>query len=388
MITKFLYFFAFFSFAINVFGQSAIHQSILHEKQAVSAGESSEMWVRESYGERVQASEILSLRDQNSKHFQNSDGTFTAVIAAGNVHYWENDRWNTIFHSLESIPNGIQNVTNSHKTYYPQYSSGAIQTRLIDGSEMKDMLQMRMFFEVNGQIQNPVNITSQTGSSNFNELTYSNVYGSGIDLRLTQHTTKRKMDYLVSNLNALGSIPLGADFLVFEEKVQVPTGWTAILEGNTIIILNTSGIAKLVYEKPIFKDAPQLDADGHSHSDEAEGTYAIAQSGNVLTIQTKVQLSWLANPERAFPVVIDPTVDLYPDNANWWTGHIHTNGSPAYTTTSITSGIDNVMKIGKGTHGSENNNCYHSWAKFNISSIPSACVNSVALNLNTSDNEV
>jgi hypothetical protein len=384
-----LFFSFFILFIFNYsFGQLSSQQAVVGvETSATSNYESPEKWLQESFGTFDQTQEEKSLRDQNAKHFKNADGSYTAVIAAGNMHYWENERWNTIFHGIEPSINGFRNITNSHKTFYPGIASNSLITVLPNGNQIKDMVDMRMYFEVNGQVTNSQEISGAAGAAVFNKLTYSNVYGPGIDLQFTQETTKRKMDYIIANINALGSIPNQATYLVFEEKVELPAGWFAVLNENVIYVMDNFNAVKAIYEKPLFSDTPHLDGDGHSHNDEAEGTYALSQMGNILTIQTKVQLDWLTNTDRVFPVVIDPTVNLYPDNTSLWTGHIHTNSAAPtpYTSTTIISGVDNNMKIGKGTYGSENNNCYHAWAKFNISSIPSTCVNSVNLSVTPND---
>jgi hypothetical protein len=380
----------FFSFLILFifnysFGQLSSQQAAVGiETSATSNYESPEKWLQESFGTFDQTQEEKSLRDKNAKHFKKPDGSYTAVIAAGNMHYWENERWNTIFHGIEPSANGFRNITNSHKTFYPVIASNSLITVLPNGNQMKDMVEMRMYFEVNGQATNSQEISGAAGTVNYNKLTYSNVYGPGIDLQLTQNTTKRKMDYVLANLSVLGAIPFGSDFLVFEEKVVLPIGWTAVLDGNTIVILDNSGLVNLVYEKPVFKDAPQLDAEGHSHSNEAEGIFAISQSDNVLTIKTKVQLDWLADSERAFPVVIDPTVNLYPDNTAAWSGHCtayHIDGNsaadaPLYASSAFSTGTNDRIMVGR----TSTNYSYQSYAKFNISSLPSACVNSVNLN--------
>lgn len=352
--------------------------------------ESTEEWLLESFGDWDQTQEDLSLRDQNAKHFKNADGSYTAIIAAGNLHYWENNRWKTIFHSIVPSSNGFQNLSNNHKTNYPLLSSGSITTILPDGNTMKDMLGMRMFYETNGIELNSTNIQTKEGDVNFNELIYQNVYGSGIDLRLTQQTTKRKMDYLISNLSSLGTMPAGADYLVFEEKVELPNGWTFSLVENSVLILDAAGVVKAVYEKPMFKDAPQLDSDGHSHSDEAEGVYVVSQNGSFLTIQTKVQLDWLTDIERNFPVVIDPTINLYPNNTSWWTGQIdayHSNSStaadaPLYSASTFVDDFNDIIYVGRYSY----NYSMHGWAKFNITSLPNSCVNSINLNYRVYDN--
>src|SRR5690606_24629790 len=205
-------------------------------------------------------------RDANSKHFLNEDGTITALIAAGDFHYWEDNRWKTIFHSIVRTPTGFENTTNKFKTYFPQTSAGSISTTLPNGPVLTDMLNMRMYFEGNGQQFNVQSIQAQQGVADFNKLLYSNVYGSGIDLRLTQETQLRKMDYILQNQQALGVIPTGAEFLVFEETVRLPIGWKAKLEGNEIKILDENGVVQAKYLKPSFKDTEVEHIHGdHSH---------------------------------------------------------------------------------------------------------------------------
>ncbi len=352
--------------------------------------ESPENWLRESFGEWEQDREEVSLRDQNSKHFRNSDGSFSAIIAAGNLHYWENQRWNTIFHSIETNSSGFHNLTNGHKTFYPATSANSLRTILPDGTEMRDMIGMRMYFLASEQEIYSQGILGTNGNVNFNVLTYPNVYGDGIDLRLTQETTKRKMDYIIGNLGNLGPIPQSADFLVFEEKVELPFGYSFQLIENNILIFDDQNNIKVIYEKPIFKDAPQLDSEGHYRSNEAEGIYVVIQNGNLLTIQTKVQLDWLINPERNFPVLIDPTVNLYPNNTSAWSGYCtayHADGSssadaPIYSSSSLSNGYNDYIIVGR----TSTNYSYQSYVKFNISSLPSSCINSVNLNYRVSYN--
>jgi len=175
-----------------------------------------ELWKNEPFGQRDGSRELVENRDAFSKHFLNDNGTITAHIASGPIHYQENGQWKTIYHTIEPASNGgFQNVYTSFKTYYPATASGEIVTVLPDGSEMRDMQDMRMYYESNGQEVGALNIASTLGSVDFNKLTYPAVYGSQIDLRLTQNSTMRKMDYLLQNAAALSGAPQNAQFLVF-----------------------------------------------------------------------------------------------------------------------------------------------------------------------------
>jgi hypothetical protein len=89
-------------------------------------------------------------------------------------------------------------------------------------------------------------------------------------------------------------------------------------------VKDVSGVLKMIYEKPVFKDSPV-----HTHEEELTGSvdhsacstghnghelvgdYEIEFVGGLLKILTKVPVSWLTDLNRTFPVVIDPTVNCY-----------------------------------------------------------------------------
>lgn len=362
----------------------------------LSQSSNSVKWQNEPYGKFETSSELVDRRDQNSKHFRNSDGTITAYIAAGALNYQENGQWKTIFHSIEEVEEGFVNKDNLFKTFYPKNSQGCIKTILQNGSEVLDMLDMRMYFladniEVGSYYVQPVQ-----GSITFNELRYPNVYGQGIDLRLTQNTNQRKMDYIIANKQSLGSIPNNAEWLIFEEKVKLPFGWKAVLSGKEIFVMNEANVLQLIYEKPVFTDSPihdhdheALDANESCSKDHSApmfiGEYDLLQEGDFLIIRTKVSLSWLLDSKRSFPVFIDPTVNCTPDNTANWTGYHRTSsgtssaneGSATYTSTTIDATSDDNIKLGRnGGTGS-----YQGWMKFNISGLPdNACINSAVIN--------
>lgn len=344
---------------------STIHETPTNEKY---------LWQNEPFGTYPQSAEDVEKRTENIKHFKNSDGSYTAHVSSGKIHYLENGKWKTIYHSIVPTSVGFQNTTNSFKTFYPTTSSGKITTILPSGVSLEDMKDMRMYYEVNGIEVQSKPIQSKQGRVNFNELTYSNVYGTGIDLRLTQHTTKRKMDYIIQNLNALGIIPSGAQFLVFEEKVILPSGWTAQLRNNEILLKDASGNVQAKYEKPIYNDTPivlHTENGGHSHiRSEIEGEYVIKVVGNTLTIKTKVPMSWLADSNRSFPVTIDPTIDLTMPNTALWTGSVRTqNYLGAWQQT-----YNDIITLGRTGTGS-NFDAWSGWAKFNVAGLNTACMN-------------
>lgn len=362
------------------------------------------LWQNEPFGNRNLSSEMVGKRDAFSKHFINEDGTMTAHIASGYINYFEDNQWKTIFHTILPSADGFENVTNSHKTYYPATSTGAITTVLPNGAILKDMIGMRMYYSVNENAVQVQNIKSKQGNAEFNKLTYFDVYGSGIDLVLTQNTTKRKMDYVIQNRSALGEVPVGADFLVFEERVQLPNGWKGELEKNYILLKDASGKLQTVYEQPDFYDqmVNPLESENENYFPKMIGEYELIHEGNELVILTKVPLNWLLDANRNFPVVIDPSANFTPSNTSNWTGTLDTYlsggaGTPAkanlFASTNISQWVPHFYSddyIRQGTYRQSavvaglppvGNYLMNGWAKFNTSSISHCTViNSIVLN--------
>ncbi len=363
--------------------------------QVTIAQDEIHLWEKEPYGNMEPSSEIIDLRSEYAKHFRNETGKITALISAGPVNYLEDGRWKTIYHTIIPHTNGFENTANSHKTYYPKYANGSITTVLKDGSVIKDMREMRMYYLAEGKELQAAAISGVEGKADFNELHYANAYGNGIDLRLTQHTTFRKMDYIIQNKAALGSLPKEAEYLVFEEKAELPAGWKASIVENQINIYNQQGVLVAVFGKPLFYDSPEHGQDEsgnhiHKHSNELVGNYEIEQHQRLLTIRTLVPVNWLRK-DLAFPVFIDPTINLYPDNTARWTGHhrtdggtnCHSPGCAAYTSTNINESVQNDFWAGRY----DATMVYNGWVKFNITDIPDdACINSAEFRYYVSNN--
>lgn len=367
-----------------LFGQNQAQESERAAKYTVD--ESKFLWENEPFGTYAQGSEIIQKRDATTKHFRNPDGTITAHVSSGKINYFENGQWKTIFHSIVPSSTGFENTTNNHKTYYPSTSAGNIKTTLANGATLIDLKNLKMYYEVNGNPVQTQNIQEKQGMVNYNELTYSNVYGVGIDLRLTQNTTQRKMDYIINSPAALINIPSGAQFLVFEEQVVLPNAWTAQLVNNEILLIDPTNTVQVIYEKPIFSDTPQHHHhDGncnHSPSQNSgksmhrkEGISELIQVGNTLTIKTKVSITWLTAPERSYPIIIDPTANFTPNNATAWTGSLQSWTGYAGTNTIRDN---DFIAVGKFDDGDDD--VLSGWAKFNIGGIPDgSCVSSAAL---------
>src|SRR5690554_1363195 len=301
--------------------------------------------------------EDQSKRDAFSKHYINEDGSFTALIGAGPIHYEKNGRFYDIDHTI--IPSNdanfpYVNATNLFSSYFGATAHTGVKNKTAEG-EIQELLNTKMYWEVNGQIVNEVQSSDVPVSIEGDKAYYHHLFGN-IAAELIVLTGKRKLNYIIPSAQDLGNVPENAEYLVFTEDVVLPFGWTSSLTETGIMIKDAMGQEIYLYENPHSTDA-------ESHALREENTiFETLQIGNTLTIKTKVKTAWLLSGERFFPVMVDPTTNVYPNNATNWTRTVRNTGV----------GLSNLY------FGRESGNFLRAFMKFNTSGIPAnVTVNSV-----------
>lgn len=258
--------------------------------------------------------EIPSKRDQYSKTYQNEDGSFTALIGAGPIHYDNNGVWEDI--DTKIIPNGnenfpYKNTTNLFSSYYGATAHKGIKSVTAEG-EVLEFQNVKMAWEVNGQTVNNINAANSSATINNDIATYPHLFGN-ISAEFTSLVGKRELNYVIPNAQALSNAPENAEYLVFTEEINLPINWIATSTENGIEVKDNTGEVIYLYPKPVSTDA-------NSTLRQEENTiYEMHQNGSVLTLKTKVKTEWLLSGERVFPVKVDPTTKGYPDNITGWT---------------------------------------------------------------------
>jgi hypothetical protein len=330
-------------------------------------------WREEPFGAYSAATELGDRRDMFTKHFLNENGSVTAVMSAGPVHYMENGEWKTIYTRIEQTPSGFANLHNAFKTYYPAVGSGAMTTVLPDGRSLSTMQNMRMFFLNDGEELDVRNAMASPARATGSVISYAGVYGPMLDLRISQGSTRHKMDYRILSPEFFASASPDVDFLVFEETVTLPDGVIAKREGAEIMLFE-GGKLLGAFTAPLVVDENPSIPENEDTEDQLTpvitAEYLIVQNGTQLTVQTRVPMSWLLDEARGYPLVVDPTLDIYPDNAMWWTQLGASNDT----------GFNDLLGVGRGNiTGSFQN--FRSSVKFNTQSIPTGVtINDVKVN--------
>ncbi len=96
----------------------------------------------------------------------------------------------------------------------------------------------------------------------------------------------------------------------FTYRLGMSADVSAIAEGNSVLVLGGDG-------KPVFTITPPFatDAAGRSTSSVAMDLWS-DEDGDLITVS--VDPAWLADPERAWPVVVDPDVAVAPSADCWY----------------------------------------------------------------------
>ena len=240
-------------------------------------------------------SEREELREENVKHFLLSDGTSRAVVYEGPVHYLDNGAWRDIDNTL-SLLGGEYGAKNKYEIKFANKSGPSNLLSIKDGD------YKITFTPVNAnksdvEIVNP----EKKSSKKFDDLKrpegltskaiYKDIY-DGVDLEyvLTGHDIKE---------NIIVKERLGEYSFIFEIKTKN----LSVSVENGIIAFTDSDTGEEKYHIP----APYMyDASGE-YSLAAE--YTVEENGNgkyILTLNADKE--WMNADDRAFPVVIDPTV--------------------------------------------------------------------------------
>lgn len=265
--------------------------------------------------------EDFSKRDAYSKHFINDDGSHTALIGAGPIHYEKNGQFLDIDHNITRQSDSqfpYANTANLFESYFGETSHTGVKNKTKEG-EVIEFLNTKMYWEVNGRAVNETTSSDVAVSIEGDKAYYNNLYGN-ISAEFIMLTGKRKLNYIIPNQQALGNSPANAEYLVFTEDVKLPQGWTSTVTKNGVLIQNPGGKEIYQYENPVSTDI------ANELTREANTVFETVLNGNILTIMTKVKTEWLLSNDRRFPVKVDPTVSVYPNNATNWTRSVYDDG--------------------------------------------------------------
>ncbi|MCB0754337.1 MAG: hypothetical protein KDB98_02005 [Flavobacteriales bacterium] len=347
--------------------------------------------------------ENVELRSASAKHFFNEDGTSTAVVGAGDMHYLEDGVWKSILPYI--LPNDNPQFSshryaskyNQHKTYFPEVPGAGIVTTLEDGAFLDWGMPTLVWLDGQGQIISELSSnTNSFGTPNENKLRYENIYPN-VNAEIVNSSRTKKLNYILQNESVVSSRPSNAVYLAFKENITTPNSWS-LAQGQRagfgeshgqLVFTNQQGKEILVVHTPVFHDRlsqgectdPNFDDSAPNPDQYLEGNYLVHRNGrSSFDVFTMVPVNWLANPARKYPLTIDPTTDFYPGftwptytayrsgNSGSWACNTGAYGNRTYPNSDISYGwVDTTFPT--------SNPYLDGYASFNLASIPdNACL--------------
>lgn len=143
-------------------------------------------------------------------------------------------------------------------------------------------------------------LKTRKGINKNNTLTYANVYAN-TDMEFVQVGNARSMNIVFNDASTFDGIPEEAEEFVFVEHIKLVPGWKADLVNNEILIRDTHDRVVMKYNTPEAKDAS-----GNVQT----GEYSIKSSQNGFVLQLAVDMEWIRQDERSYPISINPSVEM------------------------------------------------------------------------------
>lgn len=312
--------------------------------------------------------EVIEKRDVFAKHFLNSDGSYTAAISSGPIHYEKEGVFSNIENTIlpfSSMVYAYSNEENLMESYFGASAHIGLKNKTKEG-EVLEFLNTTMYWEVGGLKVNEQQSANVPVTTINNKAYYNNLYGT-INAEFVVLNGKRKLNYIIPNSDAIVGAPANATYLVFTEKITIPNNWSYLNTEEGLVISNEKQEKIYLYSNPYSFDGTGKKLRNNNT------LMTVEAQGNTLTIATKVKTSWLLSTDRVFPITVDPTVTVYPDMSNYNTGSVYS--SDYYK-------LSADIAFGRDADNGALQDFLRGWSKFNITSVPEDAIISNGVTVN------
>ena len=300
--------------------------------------------------EDIEPAEVLSMRSEYEKHYDNGDGTYTAYIDTVPLHYYENGEWLDIDNTLIQDENGnYVNRSNSMKvTLSPETSISSVSALSEEPNDNNQMVSI----DYNGYSlswslidtisENEPVVMSEDIKETENTISSEESYPVAslsineqdyIEKEIGMNKLNSKISESVNNLDS--SVSYNNIYEDLDCKVDIQPNSvkeTLILENPDNLLETYSYFIQsdgLVAE--LCEDNSVVFSNGEENvftiptpfmfdsSEDTENNYNISvtleeyNNGYIYTLSPDID--WLADESRIYPVMIDPAVSLISKNS-------------------------------------------------------------------------
>lgn len=301
-------------------------------------------------------SEVESLREENVKHFSLPDGTYEAIIYTEPVHRKDKDGiWQDIDNTIELTTEATVSkystkdlrvsfadrfIANSDLFTLSENGYSISMKLLSNGNELDNTIGTTDF----GAFFTPtVNNSTQKRTSNvFNSLEEAKSIDNRSSIVYNGIRKNTNIEYVLKGNDVKENIIVTAPCETYEYVFQITlNGLFAELNSNGEISVKDSETSEIKYVIP----APYMyDANGNYSYDVS---YALEQvKDEIYLLVINADSEWISAEDRAFPVVIDPTINS--------TGYVYDTYSDISDTQIIYTSVAYTSNIPDGVYAFQN----------------------------------
>lgn len=349
---------------LSLLAVSLVTSAILNPEVIVAVSAEKETTGLNSIGEERQ--EIVVKRDEYSKTYLNSNGTFTTEMSPTPIHYYDRDKqiWKEINTDLEETSEGITTVSHPLSIILdPKINTDA---HLLEISDDKYEININPISETKYTDDNKEKSSLFKSVTENNTVTYSNVFDNA-DLKYSVGNDRIKEEIILKEK---------------PEKSDEPTLYTFSLDiknltykqqdnGSILLLDKESGETKYYIEAPIMYDS--FKPEGYKENENISSIpeealsydvkYELREEGDVLYLDLIPNKEWLLNEDRIYPVTLDPTIVKFQPKYALADTNIRSAFPKQTAPTETTLGVG-LYKDTKQT------NVIRSLLKFDVSAIP------------------
>jgi len=243
--------------------------------------------------------EILSERTENTKLFYEGDGIFTQEVYLNPVHIKAapDAEWEDISPELKAGSKKAVETKNAvlNSSFHKEMKNGLYATFEHDDHQVTYSL-----IEAHGPKKPSIRSADAPAEfkENSNELTYKDVFPS-IDLQTFTFNENIKEDLVLHKYEGYNSFTF-----------QLETDLNAeVQEDGSIAFKNKNGKVMLTVPKPFMTDSKLDELSGEVARSE-EVSFKLKKNDHGYLLHVTADEDWLKDPERVYPVSIDPSTSL------------------------------------------------------------------------------
>ena len=279
--------------------------------------------------------ELKEFRTATSKRFLNLDGTIQVELFKEPVHFLnENGLYEEINNTLEETPYGVRNKRSDFKVDFNYKNNDNFLEISLNNKKIK-MFPKNMNFKKNSKILKKDKISRNVDKIKFEKIQKD----TDIEYEIRSKCLKES--------------------IILREKPETNIIDFVIQTDLSLQLNDDNSIDLSDNKKKVFKiEKPYMIDKNKAYSENIK--YEILENNNYYELKIILDNDWINDKDRAFPVIIDPTVTGIEDTNSVEDTYIF-NGDESTTTY-------NLNKLLVGTD--ENNVSYRTLLKFNLPVIP------------------